>query len=55
MRIFIAGVDGYLGWTLAQYLTTRGNEVAGCDLFLRRKWVEEMGSQSAIPIRLHER
>lgn len=51
MRVFIPGVDGYLGWSLAQYLVARGHEVAGCDLFLRRKWVEEMGSQSAIPIR----
>ena len=51
MRVFIAGVDGYLGWTLAQYLVAHAHEVAGCDLFLRRKWVEEMGSQSAIPIR----
>ncbi len=50
MRVFIAGVDGYLGWTLAQYLAARGHEVAGCDLYLRRKWVEEMGSQSATPI-----
>jgi len=51
MRVFIPGVDGYLGWTLAQYLAARGHEVAGCDLFLRRKWVEEIGSQSATPIR----
>ena len=51
MRVFIAGVDGYLGWALAQYLVGRGHEVAGCDLFLRRKWVEEIGSQSATPIR----
>jgi len=51
MRVFIAGVDGYLGWSLAQYLAARGHEVAGCDLFLRRKWVEEIGSHSAIPIR----
>jgi UDP-sulfoquinovose synthase len=50
MRIFIAGVDGYLGWALAQHLTARGHEVAGADLFLRRKWVEEMGSWSATPI-----
>jgi UDP-sulfoquinovose synthase len=50
MRIFIAGIDGYLGWLLAQYLTTRGHEVAGADLFLRRKWVDEMGSWSATPI-----
>ncbi len=32
MRVFIAGVDGYLGWSLAMYLTTRGPEVAGTDL-----------------------
>lgn len=51
MRVFIPGVDGYLGWTLAQYLVARGHEVAGCDLFLRRKWVEEIGSQSATPVR----
>lgn len=50
MRVFIAGIDGYLGWPLAQYLTARGHEVAGNDLFLRRQWVEEIGSQSAIPI-----
>jgi UDP-sulfoquinovose synthase len=51
MRVFIAGVDGYLGWTMAQYLVSRGHEVAGADLFLRRRWVEEMGSWSATPIR----
>ncbi len=50
MRIFIAGVDGYLGWSFAQHLAARGHEVAGADFFLRRKWVEEMGSWSAIPI-----
>jgi UDP-sulfoquinovose synthase len=50
MRVFIAGIDGYLGWPLAQYLTARGHEVAGADILLRRKWVEEMGSWSAVPI-----
>ncbi len=50
MRVFIAGMDGYLGWALAQYLTARGHVVAGADLFLRRRWVEEMGSWSATPI-----
>jgi len=54
MRVFIAGVDGYLGWALAQYLVALGHEVAGCDLFLRRTWVEEIGSQSATPIRSME-
>lgn len=51
MRIFIAGMDGYLGWSLAQHLTLRGHEVGGADIFFRRHWVEEMGSHSATPIR----
>jgi UDP-sulfoquinovose synthase len=50
MRILIAGVDGYLGWTLAQYLVTRGHDIGGCDNYSRRDWVAEMGSQSATPI-----
>jgi UDP-sulfoquinovose synthase len=50
MKVFIAGVDGYLGWPLAQYLAARGHQVAGNDLFLRRQWVEEVGSHSAIPV-----
>ncbi len=51
MRVFIAGVDGYLGWSLAVYLTAKGHEVSGCDMHFRREWVAEMGSQSATPIR----
>ena len=27
MRVFIAGIDGYLGWPLAQYLAASGHEV----------------------------
>jgi UDP-sulfoquinovose synthase len=50
VRVFIAGIDGYLGWPLAQYLTARGHDVAGMDLLLRRGWVEEVGSHSAIPV-----
>src|SRR5215467_7005223 len=50
MRIFIAGVDGYLGWSLAQHLARRGHTVAGADILFRRNWVEEMGSWSATPI-----
>lgn len=50
MRVLIAGVDGYLGWSLAQHLRRRGHEVAGVDNGARRRWVEEMGSVSAIPI-----
>lgn len=50
MKVFIAGIDGYLGWALAQYMTAQGHEVAGADLLLRRQWVAEVGSDSAIPI-----
>jgi UDP-sulfoquinovose synthase len=50
MKVLICGVDGYLGWSLAQYLVARGHEVAGADAGFRRKWVEEMGSDSATPI-----
>jgi len=50
MRALITGVDGYLGWTLSLYLAERGHEVAGIDDYSRRRWVGEMGSQSAIPI-----
>lgn len=50
MRIFIAGVDGYLGWPLAQYLASRKHEVGGVDSFYRRQWVKAMGSWSATPI-----
>ena len=50
MRVFIAGIDGYLGWPLAIYLTAYGHEVAGADLMLRRKWVEEVGGASAQPL-----
>ncbi len=47
MRVFIAGIDGYLGWALSQHLVNRGHEVAGMDNFLRRELVAEMKSQSA--------
>lgn len=51
MKILIMGIDGYLGWPLSLYLTSRGHEIGGADAYLRRKWVSEMGSQSAIPIK----
>lgn len=50
MRVLIAGVDGYIGWPLAQYLAARGHDVGGVDLLLRRQWVAEAGGDSAIPI-----
>ncbi|MGJ3237899.1 MAG: NAD-dependent epimerase/dehydratase family protein [Anaerolineae bacterium] len=54
MRVFIAGIDGYLGWSLAQYMTAQGHEVAGADQMMRRDWVAEVGSTSGIPIASYE-
>lgn len=54
MKIFIAGIDGYLGWALAQYMTAQGHEVAGADKLMRREWVAEVDSTSGIPIASHE-
>jgi UDP-sulfoquinovose synthase len=51
MRTFIAGIDGYIGWVLAMYLSNEGHEVGGADMCLRREWVKEVGSWSATPIR----
>jgi len=50
VKVLIAGIDGYLGWALAQYLTARGHEVGGADIFHRRRWVAEMGGHSATPV-----
>ena len=50
MRVFIAGIDGYLGWPLAIHLQAHGHQVAGADLMLRRAWVAEVGGVSALPI-----
>jgi UDP-sulfoquinovose synthase len=50
MKVFIAGIDGYLGWSLAQYLAARKHIVAGADMLFRREWVQEIGSHSALPI-----
>ncbi len=36
MRVFITGMDGYLGWPLARYLKVAGHEVVGCDNYTRR-------------------
>ncbi len=50
MRVFIAGIDGYLGWSLAIHLSAHGHQVAGADMLLRRQWVAEVGGISALPI-----
>ncbi len=36
MKVLIIGVDGYLGWTLANYLANRGHDTARIDNYSRR-------------------
>jgi len=50
MKILLLGVDGYIGYALAQNLLVRGHELKGVDNFLRRKMVNERGLESIIPI-----
>jgi len=51
MKVMIMGMDGYLGWTLAMYMSGRGHKVCGVDNFSRRRNVLEIGSDSATPIK----
>lgn len=44
------GIDGYLGWSLANYLAKEPFTIYGIDNFDRRKWVREMDSVSAVPV-----
>lgn len=50
MRILVAGGDGFCGWPTALHLSSRGHEVAIVDSLIRRKWDEELGTQSLTPI-----
>jgi len=50
MKIFVAGVDGFLGFPLLLRLLSRGHEVLGVDCFHRRHMVSEVNGISAIPI-----
>jgi UDP-sulfoquinovose synthase len=50
MKILIAGGDGFCGWPTALHFSERGHEVAIADSLIRRKWDEELGTQSLTPI-----
>jgi UDP-sulfoquinovose synthase len=50
MRVLILGGDGYLGWPTALRFSARGHEVSVVDNFIRRRWVESVGSDSLTPI-----
>ena len=50
MRIIVAGGDGFCGWPTALYLSKQGHEVTIIDNMVRRKWDDELRSNSLTPI-----
>jgi UDP-sulfoquinovose synthase len=50
LRILILGGDGYLGWPTALHLSARGHDIGIVDSFIRRRYDEELGVSSLVPI-----
>lgn len=52
MAILVTGADGYIGWPVMLRLAREfpNERVVGVDNLGRRRWVEEVGSVSAIPV-----
>lgn len=51
-RVLILGIDGYIGYSLAVYLSKQGNyEIGGVDDQSRRQRVNEVKGLSAIPVK----
>jgi UDP-sulfoquinovose synthase len=50
MRILVLGADGYLGWPTALHLSAAGHDVIAADSLVRRRWDEECGTDSLVPI-----
>jgi len=50
MKIIVAGGDGFCGWPTALYLSKQGHDVAIIDNMIRRKWDDELHSNSLTPI-----
>ena len=51
MTVLVTGADGFIGWPTALRIANRTDErVVGVDNLARRRWVEEIGSKSAVPI-----
>jgi len=56
VNIILTGIDGYIGWPTALRLSKAFHEarIIGIDNLARRKWVEECGAITAIPIQTME-
>jgi nucleoside-diphosphate-sugar epimerase len=51
MSVIVTGGDGYIGWPTALRVAERTDErVVIVDNLARRRWVEEVGSRSAVPV-----
>ena len=50
LRVLVLGGDGYLGWPTALHLSDSGAEVGVVDNYLRRRYDDEMGVESLVPI-----
>jgi len=51
VSIIVTGGDGYIGWPTALRVAERTDErVVIVDNLARRRWVEEVGSRSAVPV-----
>jgi UDP-sulfoquinovose synthase len=50
VRILVLGGDGFLGWPSAIHLSAAGHDVAVSDNMIRRRYDEELGASSLIPI-----
>lgn len=52
MSILVTGADGYIGWPTVLRLANRTDDrIVLVDDFARRRWVEEVGGTSAIPVK----
>lgn len=50
MKIMVAGGDGFCGWPTVLHLSQQGHDVSVLDSGVRRKWDEELHSNSVTPI-----
>ncbi len=52
MAILVTGADGYIGWPAMLKLSREfpNERIIGVDNYGRRRWVEEIGAVSAVPI-----
>jgi UDP-sulfoquinovose synthase len=50
LRVLVLGGDGYLGWPTALHLSDTGAEVGVVDNHLRRRYDDELGVESLVPI-----